>query len=368
MQYVFLSDGTHHFQVSAFAAELTICLGDSEGGLVFEPTKVTAAVDDLIAFIFITGNHSVVQSTFVDPCIPLATGAYSGYIDNPGARWSVVVVDISAPMWFYCQQTIPVNHCQAGMVFAVNPTSDQTFVAFQQAAMASDFSSSATDSSGSSSTTTGSTLISISNSVTATPESTGADNSSAIKKHKHLVIGIAAGGTCCFLIICLGVFFVIRWKSKFKVGYEAYRRKPAPFTGLPGPQQDYIDNDVVHNPLLALPRRNSAIREKVSNLDIVESGVEEGNVILNDASSAPADTREILQELNTLRRELAEVRDAMAGDGPLVADRANPALVDNRELLQELNRLRRELASVREAVAVDTTPPPTYYRGNHNGD
>ncbi|KAF8990455.1 hypothetical protein BDQ17DRAFT_1180704, partial [Cyathus striatus] len=158
--------------VTVSATTISVGVGNSTGGLVFEPTNVTAAVGDVIGFLFTTGNHSVVQSTFADPCTPkkLGTSVNSGYFNNSPevTQWNMKVVDISAPMWFYCQQTIPVNHCQAGMVFAVNPTSDQIFVAFQQAAMASGSSGSATDSSGSSSTTfisniattTGSTLIS----------------------------------------------------------------------------------------------------------------------------------------------------------------------------------------------------------------
>ena len=35
------------------------------------------------------------------------------------------------PAWFYCKTT---GHCKAGMAFAVNPTADKTFDAFEAAA------------------------------------------------------------------------------------------------------------------------------------------------------------------------------------------------------------------------------------------
>ena len=44
------------------------------------------------------------------------------------------------PVWFYCATGA---HCKAGMVFAVNPTADQTFAAFQAAAKGESSSASA---------------------------------------------------------------------------------------------------------------------------------------------------------------------------------------------------------------------------------
>jgi hypothetical protein len=68
---------------------------------------------------------SVTQSTFKNPC------TFNGTIDS-GFRPSnnvtglipanfTVAVNNTNPVWFYCAQTNGTNHCQAGMVFAINP-------------------------------------------------------------------------------------------------------------------------------------------------------------------------------------------------------------------------------------------------------
>lgn len=101
--------------------------------------------------------QSVTQSTFANPCQVMTTpkaGINSGFhLTAPGttqlASWSFTVDDPSTPLWFFCAQTVPVkyeflfysshgmlpdrrfSHCQTGMVFAVNPTADKTFEAFQ---------------------------------------------------------------------------------------------------------------------------------------------------------------------------------------------------------------------------------------------
>ncbi|KAF8988548.1 hypothetical protein BDQ17DRAFT_1414605 [Cyathus striatus] len=173
-------------------------------------------------------------------------------------QWTVVVNNTFTPIWFYCQQISPVNHCQARMVFVVNQTTDEGFSAFQHAAKASTGSSS-------------------------------------------------------------------EIPSNLTASYSSVLR-------IPGVTLDNTNSDVVHNPL-----------ERGASLEIEELGVAEERVVSNDDNAAPVDTREILQERNTLRRELAEVRDAMAGDVPVAADRVNAAQVDTRELLQE-----RDQSSVSE--------------------
>ncbi|EDR14230.1 uncharacterized protein LACBIDRAFT_292201 [Laccaria bicolor S238N-H82] len=113
--------------------------------LAFDPPSVTAAAGDTIAFVFQSKNHTVTQSTFADPCSVMTTpklGLSSGFqavlanaIQFPS--WSFTLEDDRTPLWFYCAQDTPVNHCHAGMVFAVNPTADKTFGAFLAAAKAS---------------------------------------------------------------------------------------------------------------------------------------------------------------------------------------------------------------------------------------
>jgi len=109
--------------------------------LVFNPTNLTGvANNDIVNFQFVTKNHSVTQSTFAAPCT--AAGVSSGFQDvsNPNAStfptWSITVENASAPLWFFCAQTTANStHCEAGMVFAINPSATKTFAAFQQLAI-----------------------------------------------------------------------------------------------------------------------------------------------------------------------------------------------------------------------------------------
>jgi plastocyanin len=113
--------------------------------LVFNPANISAQVGDVVAFTFLNKNHSVTQSTFADPCSIMTTpaqGIDSGF--QPVAanaamlpQWSFTVNNASAPLWFYCAQTNPANHCHAGMVFSVNANenSPKSFEAYQAAAM-----------------------------------------------------------------------------------------------------------------------------------------------------------------------------------------------------------------------------------------
>jgi len=145
--------------LAAYVCAETIIVKVGEGGgLTFSPESVTAKQDDIIAFQFISKNHSVTQSSFADPCTRLTTptlGIDSDY--QPVAanatmipQWSFTVVNATAPLWFYCKQGA---HCKAGMVFAVNPTADKTFEAFKSKATGASPSPPA----GSSPTPTGST-------------------------------------------------------------------------------------------------------------------------------------------------------------------------------------------------------------------
>jgi len=120
-------------------AETIIVKVGEGGGLTFTPESVIAKENDIIAFQFISKNHSVTQSSFADPCTRLTTptlGIDSDY--QPVAanatmipQWSFTVVNATAPLWFYCKQGA---HCKAGMVFAVNPNAEKTFEAFKSKA------------------------------------------------------------------------------------------------------------------------------------------------------------------------------------------------------------------------------------------
>lgn len=72
-------------------------------------------------------NHSVVQSTFDQPCQPIqnimpnVTGFFSGFMPVAAGATEMPVYTIAVndtrPIWFYCSQG---RHCQAGMVGVIN--------------------------------------------------------------------------------------------------------------------------------------------------------------------------------------------------------------------------------------------------------
>ena len=73
-------------------------------------------------------NHSVVQSTFDQPCQPIknnmpsTNGFFSGFMPvKAGAAMMpsyTIMVNDTKPIWYYCSQG---DHCQDGMVGVINP-------------------------------------------------------------------------------------------------------------------------------------------------------------------------------------------------------------------------------------------------------
>lgn len=120
---------------------IQVIVGGPNGNLTFTPSRVSAAPRDIIKFIFQVKNHTVTQSSFAAPCVPLTDnstgqriGFDSGFVpvssnttDFP--TWSLTIND-TAPIWAYCGQA---SHCGSGMVFAVNSdeSSGRNFAAFQ---------------------------------------------------------------------------------------------------------------------------------------------------------------------------------------------------------------------------------------------
>jgi plastocyanin len=111
------------------------------GNLSFSPSRVSANPGDTVKFTFNVKNHTVTQSSFSAPCVPLTdkttgsrNGFDSGYMPvgsdatNP-PTYSITIND-TTPIWAYCAQG---NHCGSGMVFAVNSdeSSGRNFAAFQ---------------------------------------------------------------------------------------------------------------------------------------------------------------------------------------------------------------------------------------------
>ncbi|KAG5635116.1 hypothetical protein H0H81_012396 [Sphagnurus paluster] len=140
------------FAVAA-AENFTVTVGEN-GGLTYNPESVVAKVGDVIAFRFMSKNHTVTQSTFLKPCEAMTTptvGIDSGFQAVPAGatefpEWSFTVDDDKTPFWFFCNQA---PHCARGMVFAVNPTAEKTFATFKATAMGATSNTTGTGSTGS---------------------------------------------------------------------------------------------------------------------------------------------------------------------------------------------------------------------------
>lgn len=120
--------------VPAAAATHKVIVG-GPAGLVYTPEFVMAAVGDKVVFDFLAKNHTVTQSTLNLPCLFKAGGVKSGFRPNPentpGKETFEVAVESLDPTWYFCAQA---NHCELGMVFAINPKPGQ-MEQFKQTAM-----------------------------------------------------------------------------------------------------------------------------------------------------------------------------------------------------------------------------------------
>jgi len=139
----------------ALAATIDVTVG-GVGVLKFNPPSVNASVGDVVRFTFQQKNHTVTQSTLDNPCSPLAGGFDSGFMPVPSTQTSnfptaQLTVQKTTPIWAYCRQA---NHCQSGMVFAVN--AGDKLAAFQAAATGGTASPSASSSSPAASSTSSS--------------------------------------------------------------------------------------------------------------------------------------------------------------------------------------------------------------------
>jgi hypothetical protein len=63
--------------------------------LLYTPESITAAVGDMVMFVFMQKNHTATQSTFAEPCKKMAGGMDSGFMANPdgkpGVEWNMTV-------------------------------------------------------------------------------------------------------------------------------------------------------------------------------------------------------------------------------------------------------------------------------------
>ncbi|KAF5342689.1 hypothetical protein D9611_001472 [Ephemerocybe angulata] len=125
--------GSHQYQDAPSVKEHWILVGP-DGKLEFVPPYIHIPVGDTVVFQFRPKNHTVTQSSFDNPC--MSNGGFkSGFMPvDPSVQEGdlptfKIKVENTDPIWGYCGQ---VNHCQSGMVFAINPdqNSDKTFENF----------------------------------------------------------------------------------------------------------------------------------------------------------------------------------------------------------------------------------------------
>ncbi|KAJ7235635.1 hypothetical protein B0H12DRAFT_1141390 [Mycena haematopus] len=123
---------------------------NSTGGsaLMFTPSNISAAIGDTVTFEFHAKNHTVTQSSFLEPCKALAetsttgqVGFKSGFVPVNTSQTSdfptfQITVNDTTPIWGYCGQQGPPVHCTSGMVFSVNAVESgpNNFAAFQHLA------------------------------------------------------------------------------------------------------------------------------------------------------------------------------------------------------------------------------------------
>lgn len=118
------SSGTTQSAAQTQAGVTRIDVG--KGGQVMSPNDVTVPMGEIIEFHFYQGAHSVAQSAFDNPCVPInstASNGVEGFFSGPvsvasGESSNVFrVVSTGSPMWYYCATG---KHCQNGMVGVIN--------------------------------------------------------------------------------------------------------------------------------------------------------------------------------------------------------------------------------------------------------
>lgn len=111
----------------------TVTVGGPDGDLTYKPETIQAQIGDKVIFQFREMNHTVTESTFDTPC-KAKDGAEIKFFPNPegadGIETEYLVEDLDSH-WFYCAQG---THCNAGMVFSLNPSLEKQHKAFKEKA------------------------------------------------------------------------------------------------------------------------------------------------------------------------------------------------------------------------------------------
>ncbi|KAF2684636.1 hypothetical protein K458DRAFT_442941 [Lentithecium fluviatile CBS 122367] len=128
--------------LTASAATMMVTVG-ANNQFTFTPNSVTAQPGDMVAFNFVTQNHSVASSNANTPCQPQRNAVFSDFqpVAAPASAASgrngkgrkgkknnkrqagntpmfMLPITDTNPMYIYCSQA---QHCQQGMVMVINP-------------------------------------------------------------------------------------------------------------------------------------------------------------------------------------------------------------------------------------------------------
>lgn len=180
--------------------------------MVYTPDQITAAVNDVVHFVFMSQNHTATESTFAKPCNKQAADAPdSGFMSNPNntvvpAPTFDYTVTSTDPTWWYCKQRTG-NHCGKGMVFAINPTVDKSFDAFKMAAISINGTVAATSTSVAAVTATavGTVTLVAGSSAAATTTTSLVTDVAATASAAPIVTGWNEGGASCQCACFCGV-------------------------------------------------------------------------------------------------------------------------------------------------------------------
>ncbi|CAA7263952.1 unnamed protein product [Cyclocybe aegerita] len=221
-------------------------------GSFFDPPTLSAGLNDTVTFIFGGDVHTVTQSTFENPCLPLPGGFNSGLagrgISNGSApTWDLRITDILRPIWFFCEATRPSSHCAAGMVGSINPPNQTMYNRFVSAAKqvsgtpAPTFSVALTGQGAfatrAPAVPTTSVPFTPSQAPSATPVSTETSLSTAVPttnastsvstRNLGAIVGGAVGGILALLLVAAGLYWLyqVRRYSNHNRGPES----PEPF-------------------------------------------------------------------------------------------------------------------------------------------
>ncbi|KAF8459053.1 hypothetical protein BGX38DRAFT_1264756 [Terfezia claveryi] len=183
----------------------------------YNPEVVNATIGDVIKFEFYPTTHSVTLADYKAPCVPWsayhigAQDVWSGLITEKVARTNPQTwtwrVDTNDPRFFYCSSA---GSCAGwGMVFAVNPSADQTFATFQANAKNADYE--------------------MSPGQTAPPEGPPTNTSGSKSLSTGAIVGIIIGAIAAVALVGLLFFLIGRSRRKSASEKAAATAAATPF-------------------------------------------------------------------------------------------------------------------------------------------